>query len=115
MLGGDGGLRLHAFYARQRGALPYMVAFLHIKVSNAAEGGCADVDVGLWLDLAGSADDRGKVLSSHLPGRHLGELGVVMKDQARRHAGCDEEDDDDKDDLFEAHSDFLGVFRASFA
>ena len=43
-------------------ALLYVIALLHIEVGDAAHRGGAEVDIGLWLDLAGAADDRGQVL-----------------------------------------------------
>ena len=35
----------------------YVVALFDVEVGDAAEGGGADVDVGLGLDLAGAVDD----------------------------------------------------------
>ena len=52
-----------------------------MKVRNAAQGGCADVDVGLGLDLAGAADDRGKILAGDLGGQNLGVARLLLEDE----------------------------------
>jgi hypothetical protein len=43
-----------------------VVALFDVEVGDAAEGGGADVDVGLGLDLAGAADDGDEVLRETL-------------------------------------------------
>jgi hypothetical protein len=68
LLGVDGGLGLDGFDAGEDVALADVVALLDVEVGDAAEGGCADVDVGLGLDLAGAADDRDEVLTDDLAG-----------------------------------------------
>ncbi len=47
--------------------------------------GRADVDVGLWLDLAGAADDRGEILVMNLRGQNFGvaRLCLTMKTATR--------------------------------
>jgi hypothetical protein len=54
--GGRRAARLFSTVATQLAGLD-VVAFLDVEVGDAAEGGGADVDVGLGLDLAGAADD----------------------------------------------------------
>ena len=68
--GGDSGLlgldvwRRAARSRRWRGlALLDVVAFFDVEVGDAAEGGGADVDIGLGLDLSGAADNGGQVLA----------------------------------------------------
>ena len=57
---------LHVFHRGEDGAGLYVVAFLDVQVRDAAEGGGADVDVGLGLDLAGAADGGDQVLRGRL-------------------------------------------------
>ncbi len=78
--GGDGGLLrrdggggLHALDGGEDGAGLDVVAFLDVEVGDAAEGGGADVDVGLGLDLAGAVDDGDEVLAHNLAGGDLGD------------------------------------------
>ena len=68
----------------QDGALFHVVAFFDVEVGDAAEGGGADVDVGLGLDLAGAADDGDEVLTGDLAGGDLGDVGLAVVDGARR-------------------------------
>ncbi len=53
----DGGGGLNVFDSGKNGAGFDVVALFDIEVSDATEGGGADVDVGLWLDLSGAADE----------------------------------------------------------
>ena len=62
LLAGDIGRLLDIFDRGDRLALLDRVALLHVEVGDPAHGSGADVDVGLGLDLAGAADDRGQVL-----------------------------------------------------
>ena len=54
----------------------YMVALFDVEVSDAAEGGRADVDIGLGFDLAGAAYRGGEVLANNLTGDDLGIAGL---------------------------------------
>ena len=40
--------------------------------------GRADVDISLWLDLAGAADDRGEVLVMNLGGQNFGVARLLL-------------------------------------
>ena len=80
-----------------------VVAFLDVEVGDAAEGGGADVDVGLGLDLAGAADGGDQVLADDFAGGDLGDAGLAVQDGAGGDACQDQDDDDDDDDLFSAH------------
>ena len=60
LLGLHAGCGLHVFDGGDDLALLDVVAFFHVEVGDAAEGGGADVDIGLGLDLPGAADDRGR-------------------------------------------------------
>ena len=62
--------------------LLYVVAFFDVEVRDAAEGGGADVDVGLGLDLAGAADDGDEILAHDLAGGDLGDAGLAVSDGA---------------------------------
>ena len=77
-----------------------VVAFFDVEVGDAAEGGGADVDVGLGLDLAGAADDGDEILADDLAGGDLGDVGLVVQHRADGDAAEHKEDDDDEDDLF---------------
>ena len=46
-------------------------------MGDAAHGGGAQIDVGLGLDLAGTADDRGQILPYDLGGQNLGVAGLL--------------------------------------
>ena len=59
----------------------YVVAFLHVEVSDAAKRRGADIDIGLGLDLAGSADDRGQILRDNLGGQNLGVARLLLTDE----------------------------------
>ena len=59
-----------------------MVALFDVEVGDAAEGGGADVDVGLGLDLAGAADDGDQVLSHCFAGGYVGDVGLAVKNGA---------------------------------
>ena len=61
-------------------ALLYLVALFHVEVGDAAHRGGADVHIGLGLDLAGAADDRGQILLHELCGQHLGVAGLLLED-----------------------------------
>ena len=57
-----------------------MVAFLDIKVRDAADRLGTDVGVSLRLDLAGAADDLGQVLARNFPGHHFGCGSLAFDD-----------------------------------
>ena len=59
-----------------------VVALFDVEVGDAAKGGCADVDVGLGLDLAGAADGGDEVLAHDLAGGDLGDAGLAVQDGA---------------------------------
>ncbi len=80
LLRGDGGGGLHAFDGGEDRAVLHVVAFLDVQVGDAAEGGGADVDVGLGLDLAGAADDGDEVLPADDRGGHLDDVGLAVLD-----------------------------------
>ena len=67
LLGVDGSLGLDALHAGEDVAFLNVVPLLDVEVSDAAEGGGADVDVGLGLDLAGAADGGDEILAVTLP------------------------------------------------
>ena len=69
-------------------------------MGDAAEGGGADVDVGLWLDLAGAADDGREILLVDLGSEHLGVARLLLVDE-----DCNQDDGNndcsgDQEDLF---------------
>ena len=86
-----------------------VVSLLDIEVGDAAEGGCADVDVVLGLDLAGAADGGDEVLAHRLAGGDLGDAGLAVQDGAGGDARKGKDDDDDDDNLLRAHA----IFRCS--
>ena len=76
-------------------------------MGDASEGGGADVDVGLWLDLAGAVDDGDQILMSGFGGGDLGNVGLSVKDGAN-HDACEDQDCNyDQDDFLYAHCRFL--------
>ena len=92
LLGGDGGLGLDAFDRGEGGAGFDVVALFDVEVGDAAEGGGADVDVGLGLDLAGAVDDGDQVLADDLAGGDLGDAGLAVENAADDDA-CQDQDD----------------------
>ena len=58
-----------------------VVTLLDVEVGDAAHGSGAEVDVGLGLDLAGAADDRGEVLAMNLGGEDLGITRLLLYDE----------------------------------
>ena len=80
LLGVDRGLGLHALHAGEDVALLHVVAFFDVEVGDAAEGGGADVDVGLGLDLAGAADGGDEILADGFAGGDLGDVGLAVED-----------------------------------
>jgi len=68
-----------------------MIALLDVEVGDAAKGGCAHIDIGLWLDLAGAADDGGQILARDRGGKNLGVAGLRLVDhQANKRTGDDD-------------------------
>ena len=65
-LGVDGGRGCTLSTCGEEGAGFDAVAFLHVEVGDASEGGGADVDVGLGLDLASAVDDRDEIVLTAL-------------------------------------------------
>ena len=57
-----------------------MVALFHIEVGDSAHCSGAQVRIGLWLDLTGSADNRGQILSVDFCGQYLGVTGLLLVD-----------------------------------
>jgi hypothetical protein len=107
LLGVDGGLGLDALDAGQDVSLMDAVSLLDIEVGDATEGGGADNDVGLGLDLAGSADGGDEVLADDLAGGDLDNAGLAVQYGAGGDAGNGKDDDDDNDDLLGALEIFL--------
>ena len=81
LLAGNTGLLLHVLDGGHGLALLDHVPFLHIEVGDAAHGGGAHVYIGLGLDLAGAADDRGQILALDLGGQNLGVAGLLPPDK----------------------------------
>ena len=77
-----------------------MVAFLDQKMGNAPEGGGTDVDIGLGLDLSGTADNGGQILLDELSGQDLGVAGLLAVDEETDEAGSHHDCNDDQEDLF---------------
>jgi hypothetical protein len=75
LLGVDISGLLHIFDLRKCFALFYTVTLFHVEAGDAAHDVGADVDVGSWLDLAGTADDGRQILFSELGGEDLGVAG----------------------------------------
>src|SRR6202041_2278045 len=90
----DGGFGLDAFDAGEDGALFYVVALLDVEVGDTAEGGGADVDIGLGLDLASAADGGDEVLADDLAGGDFGDSSLAVQDGARGRSRDDQNDDD---------------------
>ena len=93
------------------GAGLYVVALFDVEVGDAAEGGGADVDVGLRLDLAGAVDDGDQVLADDLAGGDLGDVGLAVENAGDDDACKNQDDRDDHDNLFSAHCCFLWPAR----
>jgi hypothetical protein len=72
-------------------------------VRDPAEGCGADVDIGLGLDLPGSADDRDEIFAGNLCSRNFRDAGLVMLDGPKDDSYNDQQNDDDKNDLLGAH------------
>ena len=100
LLGVDVGFGLHVLDRGEDLALVTWSPSLTIEVGDAAEGGGADVDVGLGLDLAGAADDRGEVLADDFAGEHGGVSGLSLEHHEGDNAGNDEKRKDSEDDFF---------------
>ena len=83
---------LDVFDGGEGGAGFDVVALFDVEVGDPAEGGGADVDVGLGLDLAGAVDDGDEVLTDDLAGGNLGDAGLAMKDGADDDA-CENQDE----------------------
>ena len=77
--------------------------FFDVEVGDAAEGGGADVDVGLRLDLAGAADGGDQVLANSLAGDHFGVSGLGADDGEGNNGGDGKNDDNDDKNLLQAH------------
>ena len=111
LLGCDGGLGLDAFDGGEGGAGFDVVALFDVEVGDATEGGGADVDVGLGLDLASAVDDGDQILTDGFAGGDLGDVGLAVKNAGDDDACQDQDDRDDDDDLFSAHCCFLNDLR----
>ena len=82
----------------------HVVALVDVEVGDAAKGRSADVDVGLGLDLAGSADEGDEILAGDLGGGDLGDAGAAMEDGADGDAGEHKDDKDEQSYFFCIHS-----------
>ena len=80
-------------------ALLYLVAFFDVEVGDAAHGGGAEVDIGLGLDLAGAADDRGQVLARDFGGQHLGVAGLLLVDHEGHKRGNDNNSENNQENF----------------
>ena len=76
-------------------------------MGDAPEGGCADIDVGLRLDLAGAVDDGDEFLADDFAGGDLSDVGLAVKNAADDDACKDQDDHDNYNNLFSAHCCFL--------
>ena len=84
-----------------------MIAFLDVKMRDPPEGGGADVDVSLGLDLPGAADHRNQVLARRFASRHSLHAGVAINNGSGDCTGDDNDNQDDEENFFDAHSSFL--------
>ena len=105
LLGRDGGLWLDAFHGGEDSTFFDLIAFLDVEVGDASEGGGAYVDVGLRLDLPGTVDDGGEVLTDDFAGRDFGDVGLAMNDAACDDTGKNQYCNYNNDDLLRAHPD----------
>jgi len=69
-------------------------------VGNSSEGGCADVDVGFGLDLAGAADHSCEVLPDHFACQDAGIAGLRLPDHESNDARNDQNRKNDANDFF---------------
>ena len=111
LLGVDGSLGLDALHAGDDVAFLNVVPLFDIEVGDATEGGGADVDVGLRLDLPGAADGGDEILAHHLAGGDLDDAGLAIEDGAGGNACEGEDNDDEDDDVPSTHTVFLCVLR----
>jgi len=108
--GGDGGLLafdvgalLDVFNAGDLLASLDLVPFFYIEMRNSSERRRAQVDVGLWFDLAGSADGCDQVFASCLIGNHFGVSGLRTDYGKGNNGGDGNNDDNDDKNLLQAH------------
>ncbi len=103
----DGGGGLLAFDGGDELAGLNVVAFFDVEVGDATEGGGADVDVGLGLDLAGAVDDGDEILAIHLGSGHLGYRRLTVEDGTNDDSGQNENRNDNQNNFLRAHCCFL--------
>ena len=105
--GGDGGLLafnvrllLHVLDGGDRLALLHRVSLFDIEVGDAAHSGSSQVDVGLGLDLAGAADDRGQVLLDQLGGQNFGVTRLLLVNEQGHKSGGHHYGENDQEYFF---------------
>jgi hypothetical protein len=104
LLGLDGRRWLFAFDCGDELASFDVVAFLNIKMSDTAEGGGTNIDVGLWLDLSRAAYDGDQVLTYGLADDDLGYVGLATVDASGDHSGQNDNCANNQEYLLYAHS-----------
>ena len=77
-----------------------MIAFLHKKVRDTAERGCADVDVSFGLNLACAADGRHQVFTLYFGGGDGDDVGSTVQHCADNDAGDKKKRKSEEDTLF---------------
>ena len=100
LLAGDIRFLLHMLDGGHRLALGYLVSLLHIEMGDAAHGGGAKVNVGLGLDLAGAADNRGQILAHDLGGQNLGIARLLLVDHEGHKSGSHYYSANNQENLF---------------
>src|SRR5271155_1510755 len=79
------------------------VTLFHIEMGKAAQSAGAEIDVGLWLDLAGSTDRRDQIFACGFAGDHLGVSGLGT-DHGKADNSCHGQNyDNDNDNFLQAH------------
>ncbi len=78
-----------------------MVALIDIEMGDAAQGGGADVHVGLGLDLAGAVDEETRFSRDDLPMSDFGIARLRTHDGEPDHSGENQDDSGNNEELFQ--------------
>ena len=98
---------LLAFDGGEQLALLHVVTLFDVEVGDAAEGGGADIDIGLGLDLPGAADGGDEVSVDGLGGGDRGNVRTAVNDCSSDDAAHDYHDEDNQQNLLTGHRRFL--------
>ena len=101
-LAGNLGFLLHVFDGRYQLAFFHVVTLFDVEVGDAPHRRRAQVDHGLGLDLAGAADNRGKVLTVDLGSKNLGVARLLLDDEYGNENDSHNDSRDDQKYLFHA-------------